>query len=311
MTTSCDRAWEVEAVRDGRLVGQARERALDHRLECASCAADARYVEELATRLRASDVPEHDEAAVQGLRRRVLAAVDGTHVRRARTRPRRGVYMLLVGAAALAGIVGVARRSTPHDVAPVTTVDVEPGEGVRFTRTTENDVERIDLVDGSLHLRVSRRPGGRRVIVKVPDGEIEDTGTVFSVVVIAGHTERIAVEEGAVVARLTGRSAFDVGAGSTWNRAVTPAELSTAPPSGWAPADTARPTARPAAAAAATTARTAIASDAEDTAYLRVLRLQREGHETEARAAASAYVHDFPNGFRREEMSRVARPPAR
>ncbi|MDB4933837.1 MAG: hypothetical protein JWP87_809, partial [Labilithrix sp.] len=81
MTTRCPRGWEVEAVRDGRLVGDARERAVAHRAECASCAADARYVEQLASRLRASEVPEPDEASVRLLREEVLAAVDAMHVR--------------------------------------------------------------------------------------------------------------------------------------------------------------------------------------------------------------------------------------
>ncbi len=49
-------------------------------------------------------------------------------------------------------------------------------------------------------------------------------------------------------------------------------------------------------------------ANAEDKAYLHVLHLLTEGRETEARAraAAEAYLRDFPAGFRHEEMGGVA-----
>ncbi|MEA2749895.1 MAG: hypothetical protein QOI41_4038, partial [Myxococcales bacterium] len=147
--------------------------------------------------------------------------------------------------------------------------------------TSEADVERFDLRDGTLHLRVRRPPGGRRVVVTVPDGEIEDVGTTFDVVVSDRHTERVSVQEGRVVVRLTDRAPVTVESGRAWRRSP------------------------PAKAVTATTARLSD-GEREDAAYLDVLRLLREGNDTEARTAASRYLHDFPAGFRRTEMERVA-----
>ena len=45
---------------------------------------------------------------------------------------------------------------------------------------------------------------------------------------------------------------------------------------------------------------------AEDAAYLQVIALLRAGKQDEARAAARSYLERFPNGFRRDEMIRVA-----
>lgn len=47
----------------------------------------------------------------------------------------------------------------------------------------------------------------------------------------------------------------------------------------------------------------------EDVAYLRAVRLVRQGRSAEARAAARDYLAAFPNGFREEEMRRVANDP--
>ena len=47
-------------------------------------------------------------------------------------------------------------------------------------------------------------------------------------------------------------------------------------------------------------------ADAEDRAYLRVVALLRDGREREGRSAARAYLRDYPAGFRRDEMQRIA-----
>lgn len=46
----------------------------------------------------------------------------------------------------------------------------------------------------------------------------------------------------------------------------------------------------------------------EDVAYLRTLGLLREGRNEEARLAAKEYLERFPNGFRHEEVKKIAEP---
>ncbi|NOU26345.1 MAG: hypothetical protein HOO96_00440, partial [Polyangiaceae bacterium] len=80
---SCDRVWEVEAVRDGRLLGAARADARRHAEGCEVCGADTAYLEALAAGLRAMPSGSDDEVALRRLRGRVLAAADAELAARA------------------------------------------------------------------------------------------------------------------------------------------------------------------------------------------------------------------------------------
>jgi RNA polymerase sigma factor (sigma-70 family) len=67
----------------------------------------------------------------------------------------------------------------------------------------------------------------------LPDGELEDTGTTFTVSAAEGHTTRVAVHEGSVVLRLRGLPPAAIGEGDTWIPEVPPAAAacaSAAPP---------------------------------------------------------------------------------
>jgi hypothetical protein len=45
----------------------------------------------------------------------------------------------------------------------------------------------------------------------------------------------------------------------------------------------------------------------EDVAYLEILHLLRDSRSTAAREAAREYLRRFPDGFRREEVGRLAK----
>jgi len=45
---------------------------------------------------------------------------------------------------------------------------------------------------------------------------------------------------------------------------------------------------------------------AEDDAYLQIVELLRQGREREARAKAAQYLRNFPHGFRRPEVAKIA-----
>ena len=344
MTTRCPRAWEVEATRDGRLTGDARASFEAHLARCESCTEDAGALEGLARGLRAipSGADRGGDVAMRRLRNRVLDAVDAEQTGRERgwlaTSRRARAFAFACAFACvcvLAGIFGVASwRATAGGEAPralalapvssapsapvETTLEVAADEGARFSRTTEQEVDRFDLLEGTLRLRV-RRGLGRRVVVNVPDGVIEDIGTVFEVTVVEGHTESVRVHEGRVVVSLVGAAPVRVDAGGVWRREVV-AVLVDGKSGGKAKANAnanaeananANANAKADANAnananAKANAKADANAKAEDGAYLEVLRLWREGREADGRAAARAYLQAFPRGFRRAEMERLA-----
>ena len=131
---------------------------------------------------------------------------------------------------------------------------------------------------------------------------------MFHVAVADGHTARVRVEVGRVTLRLVGAPPVTIDAGQAWEWAPLP------PPKAPAVAVAAKDVKAPRAVVSAAVvapgeprmpAPPANAAE-EDEAYLHVIRLLREGHMGEARAAARLYLRTFPDGFRREEMGRVA-----
>jgi hypothetical protein len=100
----------------------------------------------------------------------------------------------------------------------------------------EGNRQRVVLTRGTLWIHVDHAaedpaedPAVRgRFQVVLPDGELEDTGTTFTVSAEDGHTKRVAVEEGSVVLRVRGQAPVAIGAGETWI-ANAPASI---PPSG-------------------------------------------------------------------------------
>jgi hypothetical protein len=185
--------------------------------------------------------------------------------------------------------------------------------GARWAKRSESDVERVDLLEGTLRLTVDRPSGGKRLVVRVPDGEIEDVGTTFHVVVWQGHTQRVAVDVGRVTVRLASLPPFTLSSGQSWEL-TSPPSVVDARSAGSSPVESG--SASPAVAKAptrrsvtrATTARAPATSvDEEDAAYLEATRLAREGRTAAARAAALAYLRRFPDGFRREEAAQLAK----
>lgn len=315
MTTPCQRSWEVEAARDGRLTGSAHERLEAHLVTCTSCAREAHALEELARDLR--DVAATDDVAIRRLRNGVLEAFDAERTGRPSSRAARGggrVTRFAMAVAVVVMVVGIALFA-PWRAAPAkrplvpaeeTTVEVTPTDGARFSRALKDDVDRFELGEGTLRLRVRHATQGHHVVVKMPDGEIEDIGTVFDVAVVEGHTERVTVEEGHVILRLANAPAVTIGAGEAWRRPAAPPSLPIASSTAVASAPPRLRANASAVATPSTAAKVPTAASAEDKAYLEVLRLLREGQEPEARVAAEAYLRAFPAGFRRQEMRAVA-----
>jgi hypothetical protein len=216
-------------------------------------------------------------------------------------------------------------------------VSIRADSSARWSRRLEKLVETVVLESGALSIRVDHTGSQRRLLVILPDGELEDIGTTFSVSAHAGHTTRVTVQDGSVVLRLHGRPPLVLAAGDSWSPAPAPAE-----PLATQPSSASSPVARPPSATSAPR-RAPLAPDAsaqfsaalsafnagnnahaaalfvaflsqypadarsEDAAYLRVLALQRAGTTSAMRQAVADYLAHYPRGFRRTEIEPLSR----
>ena len=347
---TCPRMFQVEALRDGRLGGGERKSFERHLGACAACAREAAALDRLAEGAMTGldDARSADDLHVWRERSRLLAAFDGALLSPNR-RLRTGRLLFWPAAAVLIGALVVFGRTRPL---------VEPAHSLRATinadssavwsrRPGAGDREEVVLERGALWIHVDRAAGERRLVVLLPDGELEDVGTTFTVSADGEHTTRVAVEAGRVALRLRGRPPVDVGAGTSWlpdAPAVVPPAPAAPPPRGESPRERERSSplriARPlrlsqpsvaaapdslaefraasaalragdngqaAAAFARFLAEHAADPMAEDAAYLRVIALQRMGAQGDMKRAANAYLERFPSGFRRAEVERLAR----
>ncbi len=221
----CARQWEVEAARDHRLDGDALRAAEEHRARCASCLREHASLEALSSRLRELGSAK-DEVALRRSRNAVMerASRPGDLATRSLRKPVLG--LALVGCVACASFV-----AWPSLRAARTPVTITASEGASFSRTIEPHLDRVRLDDGALSFDVSAHVDGRRFVVAVPDGEIEDLGTRFRVVTRAGRTEEISVEDGAVTFRRPGHPDLPLRAGERfrYEAAASPAPPSAAP----------------------------------------------------------------------------------
>lgn len=329
--SACARTWEIEPARDGRLSDAAIVTLGRHVEQCPVCRQEVDYLEGLSRALGELGAPKVDDIALRRLRQRVLQRADAELAGRSIAPVRRRRALVTIARIAPVAPITLAMAvvmllfwsrwrsevvSSPPPVVATTTVDATAAGDARWTKRTEGETERVDLSDGTLRLRVRKAPNGRKVVVHVPDGEIEDLGTTFQVVVRDGATQRVAVEEGRVTIRLTNAAPVTIASGDTWERAAPSAPMPVAPAGVRSSTSSAPPLPpasaaheRPAAAPVGVSSAFAIPAhgDEEDAAYLRAVRLVREGRGSEARAAARDYLRRFPDGFRREEMGRIAK----
>ena len=332
---ACSRTWEVEAARDGRLPGAALHRFAEHLQQCVGCAREARRLEGLAGRLQAIPIAELDDVSFRRLRSRVLEGVDAKISGRGGegSGRRKTIAAFCAACMAAAAMAATSVRRVPKQAAVPDSPSVRALDpsGSRWTRRSEGAVEWVDLAEGTLRLSTRGSPSARHLVVHVPDGVIEDVGTIFVVTVRDGHAERVSVEEGSVTIRLANEAPQTLTAGQRWERTLERPALASAPiePAQPAPATASRapgpvrqggsrPGASPPVAStgpghvpgmtgALLLAPPADAAD-ENAAYLEVVGRARAQDAAGARAAAQGYLRRFPNGFRREEVGRFVRP---
>ncbi|HXU62577.1 MAG TPA: hypothetical protein VN962_12795 [Polyangia bacterium] len=341
MRPDCARLFEVEAMRDGRLAGSERDSFVRHMSACRACAREAEALDRLVEEVRGRCVGDEaaDELRAVRQRTRLLAAFDRALLTSGRRRPRRWL-LGMAGAVAIAGGVLLAPRSRPtRPVADAPAAVIQPAAGTVWSAGTDGDVERIVLERGALTVHVDHATSRRgRVLVVLPDGELEDIGTTFTVSAADGHTQQVAVQQGSVLLRIRGAAPVALDAGQAWEARPPAAPPAGAPPARVQPAPAVKappprahaprdldepPPSREFRALvrlleggedceAATRAARFVAAypddpRVEDAAYLRVVALQRCGSADDMKQAAREYLRRFPSAFRRAEVERLSR----
>lgn len=346
MKAACPRLFEVEALRDGRLTGAEVVRFQSHLAACAVCAREARALQAVAEALRSStNFADADELRVRRERTRLLAAFDASLVPAPRSLARlwlrsAAAVALLSVLAALAFVLWPARPAPSQSPgAPLARapepVTIQADSSARWSRHVDAGLDKIVLERGALSIRVDHAASPRRLLVILPDGELEDIGTTFFVSADAGHTTRVTVQDGSVVLRLHGTPPLALDAGDSWSPPPAPAAtpLPSTPPPARArrsvkPTPSAPPAPRqstpdPDPSAEFRAAMSAFNSGdniraaslfaaflsqhprdlrAEDAAYLRVLAVQRAGDSPATQQAAHDYLSRYPRGFRHAEV---------
>jgi hypothetical protein len=230
----CPRLFEVEAARDGRLTGAALASLERHMTGCAACLREAKALDGLADALRASppDDTGADELHARRERTRLLAAFDRAQVGPEHHSGARRRLVWSVAVAALVACILVLWRVRPGEKTLHASAIVHADSTAVWSERRDGSREKIVLERGGLSIHVDHSAGEGRLLVVLPDGELEDTGTTFTVSAEDGRTTRVAVQDGTVVLRINGQHPVAVGAGDTWvpeARLAASARASSAP----------------------------------------------------------------------------------
>lgn len=234
---ACPRLFEVEAVRDGRLAGADLERFRSHLSRCPSCRKEHQALEALGASLRGLTDVAADELHVRRQRTRLLAAFNASLVPVPKSSQRWLVPLLAAAvlfAVALTFTLTLRRSQVSHTVpaAPAReAIAVRPlSPATEWSRRVEGQREIVTLSAGTLSIAIDHALSPRPVRVVLPDGELEDLGTTFSVTVSRSATTHVAVQHGAVILRLRDRGPVTLGAGESWTPATAAGSATTPPP---------------------------------------------------------------------------------
>ena len=241
MRPACDRLWEIDALREGRLGPKDAEAFERHRRTCAECAATLARHEKLKTLASALPEPAVNELDERRLRARILHDVAtrapvAKHPFRIAAALAVAVVLALFARRALishapparpVASIAPAASPAPESTAPSPSSpfagNVLFAEGARWRQARDGETERLILEDGMVRIHVRHQNPGERFFVALPDGELEVRGTTFRVTVRGSATQAIDVEEGLVALRLTGTAELELSAGASWRRAAVAA----------------------------------------------------------------------------------------
>lgn len=219
------RAWQAEAVEDGRLSGEERASFERHAQTCRVCAGERRAL--AALRQAAERLPLLSASPLE--RRRLRQNLLGRANDVAQNARRPGAWRLAavgaaavaLGAIALVSVVTMSNGSPPaeHHVAAalsVPTFQMRVSTGGVWHTAERGPTLRLALERGVFSLHVDKLVTGQRFIANLPDGELEVRGTRFTVDVGGGRTRRVSVSQGHVALRIHGLPQRMLGPGESW-----------------------------------------------------------------------------------------------
>lgn len=304
---TCDRSWEIDALREGKLGVKDAEAFERHLRACPDCAAEKANADRL--RMLGSESPPASPSALE-LRRIRQRMLRSQALGERPSGPARARFVAIVALVAVAAtvVVLVMRQPRPAAIAiaaavapsasaaavtPALAGTVEPAEGAVWSQTRVDRIEHVTLDEGHLHIHVRHQERGERFFVDLPDGDLEVRGTTFDVDAHAGATRLVSVEEGVVAWRRAGSDEILLHAGDAWT-ATQPSSSRAAPaPSSPPPPSSSSPASRPQ------------ASEPDDgtRAYGAALDLFRRAHYLEASLAFERLLASHPHAAQAEDAS--------
>jgi TolA-binding protein len=245
----CDRAWQAEAIEDGRLGGADAASFERHAATCDLCSREIRAL--AALRRAGARLPVLTSTPLEQRRQRheLLRRANDLAVRTPPTSWRRPLAVTLGLAALTAGLVFWLRSSAPAPVpatrsaADVPSFQIAASPGADWRTVERGATVRLWARSGHIELAVGRLRAGQRFLLELPDGELEVRGTRFVVIADGARTRSVRVVEGSVALRLRGQPALVLTAGDEWSARSAAASATAAPGAGSTPgvADAAPP----------------------------------------------------------------------
>jgi hypothetical protein len=339
---SCEHLRDVEALRDGRIAPEQLADVERHIAQCSVCAAEQAALHHLAEQLRALPNPKPDPFRQRRRRAELLADLSRGGPPSKRRTPLVGIALAACAALVWLGISTRTDQEQTAAVAAQAEVVITPDRGAIYTRKATSQGIEVRLTEGRIALRVRGSSERSAVIVRTPDGEVVDRGTIFSVSVLGQRTREVAVQEGKVWVSLQDRPSRLVVAGESYHpypeldhtvapmvvleaeedAAVAPATLANdtrrTPPTSLRKLSKRNADEMSARGVQALEEQRALDASrdfaafcahfsadprAEDAAYLAVVAFSRAGRDAEARRAAARYLARYPKGLRAHEVS--------
>jgi len=315
VTADCDRLWEVDAYRSGQLGPRDAESFVRHARACATCRARLEGDERLRDLVAATLSAEPSELGLRRLRARVLRdAARGEASRSAtplRWRPLAAGALLVAlgvvtwslcahpGAARAPALSASARTAAPLSAEEAFAGAVAAAPGARWSQVRRARVERVELTDGTIRVKVRPQSQGERFLIALPDGEIEVRGTEFDVEVERGATQLVRVVEGVVDLRLDGREFVRLVASESWRRERPEGSALEAPP----PRSVPNPPEAVRTAASVHSGKAAGAADDSVAMYADAVRCLRDGMYDEAASRFHGLFLADPSSSQAEDAS--------
>lgn len=231
----CARAWQAEAIEDGRLSEADAASFKRHADNCNVCARELRLLASLrhaADHLVAFESTPLERRRMRNelLRRANEVAVrsPGSALPLGNALPPRAFAAALALVTVVAAVLlwfNAGRFNAGPPPSPVVeggasagvpTFRVSAPAGAEWRTLERGPTVRLSIRRGTFHIAVNKLRAEQRFLLDLPDGRLEVKGTEFVVTADGTRTVSASVSEGRVALRLRGREPLALGAGEAW-----------------------------------------------------------------------------------------------